>query len=77
MLAHGLSEVQVEGRLQILNGGSPLAEFWRLTFTQFRERMLDAGLLSERQADDICQLFANSGFAFTTFTVWAAWGKRA
>jgi len=77
MLAHGLSEVQVEGRLQFLNGGSPLAEFWRLTFTQFRERMLDAGLVSERQADDICQLFANPEFAFTTFTVWAAWGKRA
>jgi len=73
----GLVDVQGEGDFAILNGGSPIAEFFQLTADQVRDKILMSGALTVERLDAAVALLDDPGFwAFAGATV-AAWGKRA
>jgi SAM-dependent methyltransferase len=69
--AAGLAEIQLAGNVDLVRGGTPEAEFWRLTVEAVRERMpedidIDAGLAVLNDPDAL-----EPGFIWHT-----AWGRR-
>ena len=55
-----------EGDFAVLQGGSPVAEFFRLTAEQMRDRVLASGALSEERLDQAIALLKDPDFwAFT------------
>ena len=58
----GLTDVQAEGDFAILNGGSPMAEFFRLSVLQVRDRIVGSGGVSAAQFDAGIALLGDPGF---------------
>ncbi len=74
--ALGLAEVGAEGRVFMVRGGTSPAEVWRLTATQVRDRIVDAGLLAAHEMDRLLALLADPAFVWMEGLVMAAWGRR-
>ena len=74
--ALGLSEVDAEGRVYMVRGGSPPAEVWRLTAEQLRPRLIADGYLSEAQMAGVLALLADPSFAWMEGLVMATWGRK-
>lgn len=74
--ATGLVRVGGEGDFSVIQGGSPVAEFFTLTADQMRERILSSGALTEEQLDEALLLLKSSDFwAFGGGGI-AVWGQR-
>jgi SAM-dependent methyltransferase len=58
----GLTNVQAEGDFAILNGGSPMAEFFHLSVLQLRDRIVGSGALSDVQFDAATALLEDPEF---------------
>lgn len=58
----GLLQVGGEGDFSVLQGGSPIAEFFSLTADQMRERMLKSGVQSAEQLDHVLGLLNDPKF---------------
>ena len=72
----GLLQFGGEGDFSVLQGGSPIAEFFSLTADQMRERMLESGAQSAEQLDHALALLNDPNFwAFGGGGV-AVWGQR-
>ncbi len=72
----GLLQVGGEGDFSVLQGGSPVAEFFSLTAEQMRERILGSGELSADRLDEALGLLKSPDFwAFGGGGV-AVWGQR-
>lgn len=72
----GLRETGAEGDFQVIQGGSALAEFYSLTATQMRERILETGDLSESRLDEALDLLKEPGFWALGGAGVAVWGRR-
>jgi SAM-dependent methyltransferase len=72
----GLYHVGGEGDFAVLQGGSPVAEFFRLTAEQMRDRVLASGAITENRLDQAIALLDDPDFwAFSDGMV-AVWGQR-
>jgi len=72
----GLRRVGGEGDFSVLQGGSPLAEFFSLSAEQMRERIIESGELSANRLDEALELLKSPNFwAFGGAGV-AVWGQR-
>lgn len=72
----GLRQVGGEGDFSVLQGGSPVAEFFSLTADQMRERIIESGDLSADRLDEALGLLKSPDFwAFGGGGV-AVWGQR-
>jgi SAM-dependent methyltransferase len=72
----GLLQVGGEGDFSVLQGGSPVAEFFSLTAEQMRERIIGSGELSADRLDEALGLLKSPDFwAFGGGGV-AVWGQR-
>ena len=72
----GLRQVGGEGDFSVLQGGSPVAEFFSLTAEQMRERIIGSGELSAKRLDEALGLLKSPDFwAFGGGGV-AVWGQR-
>jgi len=58
----GLTDVQAEGDFAILNGGSPIAEFFQLSVLQVRDRIVGSSAVSAEQFDAAVALLGDPGF---------------
>lgn len=76
LVAENLVDVGAEGRVPIVAGGSPLAEFWRLTWEQLRPKLTGSGLLSEWDVVDFIALLEDPRFVWMAPAIVAAWGRR-
>jgi len=74
--ALGLSEIDAEGRVYIVRGGTPQAEVWRLTAEQVRPRIVAEGYLSEAEIAQVVALLADPSFAWMEGLVMATWGRK-
>lgn len=73
----GLSNVGGEGDFSLIQGGSPMAEFFALTAEQMRERMIASGAIGVEKIDRALELLASPTFwAFGGGGV-ALWGQKA
>jgi|SRR5215831_2356884 len=71
----GLQEVAAEGEITMFPGSSHMAEFWRLTWTQVREKILEAGL-DANILEDVLRMLSDPTEWFTGPAIIAAWGRR-
>jgi SAM-dependent methyltransferase len=72
----GLCQVGGEGDFSVLQGGSPIAEFFSLTAEQMRERIIESGELTADRLDEALGLLKSPDFwAFGGGGV-AVWGQR-
>ncbi|HEX9038070.1 MAG TPA: class I SAM-dependent methyltransferase [Ktedonobacterales bacterium] len=74
--AAGLGEVDAEGRVYMVRGGSPPAEVWRLTAEQLRPRLIAGGYLAEGDMAGVLALLADPSFAWMEGLVMATWGRK-
>jgi len=74
--ALGLSDVRVEGRVTTIQGGSPQAQLWRMSFMQVREPTVRAGLMSDQELDAFLALLDDPDFSWMGMTVMSARGRR-
>jgi hypothetical protein len=58
----GLSNVQAEGDFAVLNAGSPMAEFFRLSALQVRDGIVRSGAVATAQFDAAIALLEDPGF---------------
>ena len=73
--ALGLSEVDAEGRVYIVRGGTPPAEVWSLTAEQVRPSIIAGGYLSADEMTQVLALLADPSFAWMEGLVMATWGR--
>jgi 2-polyprenyl-3-methyl-5-hydroxy-6-metoxy-1,4-benzoquinol methylase len=74
--AQGLADVGAEGRLFMVQGGSPGADLVRANCEQLRIAMIDAGDVTAREIDDDLARLDDSEFMMPSSIMWAAWGRR-
>ncbi len=72
----GLRDVGAAGRVSMVRGGSPQAEFWRLSFEQVGERTVEAGLLDRQDLARQLELLMDPAFVWMGMTLMAVWGRR-
>jgi len=72
----GLDQVGAEGDVPFFAGGSPMAEFWRLTWEQLRVGIVKAGA-DEQDVERALCLLADPEQQFIGPAIVAAWGRRA
>jgi SAM-dependent methyltransferase len=72
----GLRQVAGEGDFAVVQGGSPVAEFFSLSAEQMREQIIESGALSAERLDEALALLNSPDFwAFAGGGV-AMWGQR-
>ena len=75
MCGLGLIDVEAEGRVRMGRGATPDAEFWRLSYTQARDRTLGTSLLSPVEFDKLVELFDDPDFVWMGAVVMAVSGR--
>ena len=74
--AKGLLEVGNEGRVWVMEGGSPGARWFKLSLAHLRPRLLGSGKLNDAEIDSMLELFDDPGWAAFTPVIMGAWGKK-
>lgn len=74
--AQNLVEVSAEGRVCVVRGNTPQAQFWRLTWEQLRPQLTRSRLLSEWDVEEFIELLDDPDYAWLSPTIVAAWGRR-
>jgi len=74
--ALGMIDVEAEGRTRMGRGATPDAEFWRLSYTQIRDRLLGTGQLSPEEFDAFIALFDDRNFIWMGAVLMAVSGRR-
>ena len=69
-------DVEAEGRARMGRGATPDAEFWRLSYTQVRDRILGTGQFSPEEFDTFIALFDDPDFIWMGAVLMAVSGRR-
>ncbi len=72
----GFTEVHAEADAEVYNGGSPAAELYRLTWLQFRDRVLEKGILSAKDFDSRLARLSDPQYWVIAPLMIAAHGRR-
>jgi SAM-dependent methyltransferase len=74
--AAGLVEVDAVGRVQMIRARTAWARVWQLTMAQLRDRIVDAGLLTNQEIDQWLALHDVEGFAAMHGIEMKVWGRK-
>jgi SAM-dependent methyltransferase len=74
--ANGLVEVGNEGRVWIMEGGSPGARWFKLSMAHLRSRLVGEGKLNDAEIDRMLELFDNPNWAAFSPVIVGAWGQK-
>jgi ubiquinone/menaquinone biosynthesis C-methylase UbiE len=72
---NGLADLQAEGFVAMQLGGNPSARFWKITFEQLQDEVLEAGLLTKAEADDYRILLESANYRWLQPVMMSAWGR--
>lgn len=75
-LREHLVDVSAEGRVCMVAGGSPLAQFWRMTWASLQVPLTRSGLLTAPEIDEYVALLDDPSFVWQGPIIMAAWGRR-
>jgi hypothetical protein len=75
--ALGLTAVGNEGRVWVMEGGSPGARWFQLSLAHLRTRLVGVGMLSDDEVDRMLQLFDDPNWSAFSPIIMAAWGRRS
>ena len=76
MRAAGLVGVHAEGRVFVMEGGSPGARWFKLSMRQLRPRLVGPGKLTDAEVDRMLELFDDPSWSAYSPIILAAWGRR-
>lgn len=71
----GLVEIGNEGRVFVMEGGSPGARWFELSMRQLRKRLVGGGKITDAEVDRMLELFADPDWAAFSPIVVACWGR--
>lgn len=74
--AEGLVEVGHEGRVFVMEGGSPGARWFKLSMAHLRARLVGPGKLTDDEVDQMLTLFDDPDWAAWSPIFLAAWGRK-
>lgn len=74
--AHGLEDVGNEGRVWIMEGGSPGARWFKLSLAHLRSQLTGPGKLTDADIDRMLVLFDDPRWSALSPVIMAAWGRR-
>jgi SAM-dependent methyltransferase len=72
----GLQDVQAELSTMLVRGGTPEAQFYRLSLAQVAERLVAAGTLDEGDRETLDQLLSHEDTHWPSLGMMSAWGRR-
>jgi 2-polyprenyl-3-methyl-5-hydroxy-6-metoxy-1,4-benzoquinol methylase len=72
-----LSNVGNEGRVWVMEGGSPGARWFKLSLAHLRPRLVGPGKLTEEEVTRMLELFDDPSWSAFSPIIVAAWGQRA
>lgn len=75
--AVGLTDVGNEGRVWVMEGGSPGARWFKHSLDHLRGRLVGPGLLSDEEVDRMLAHFDDPTWSALSPIIFAAWGRRA
>jgi SAM-dependent methyltransferase len=75
--ALGLGAVGNEARAWVMAGGSPGAEWFRLSLAHLRGRLVGPGQLTDAEVDRMLELFADPAWSALSPLIVAAWGQAS
>lgn len=73
--AQGLVEVGNEGRVWVMEGGTPGARWFRISMAHLRGRLVGPGKLSDTEVDRMLELFNDPEWAAFSPIMVTAWGR--
>jgi SAM-dependent methyltransferase len=73
----GLEAIGADGELDIIHPGTPLSEFYRLSMAATAPSLIDAGILTPKEAAALIERVEQPDFLACGFVHMAAWGRRA
>jgi hypothetical protein len=71
----GLVDIGNEGRVFVMEGGSPGARWFELSMRQLSGRLMDEGGMSKAELDRMLELFADPDWAAFSPIIMACWGR--
>jgi SAM-dependent methyltransferase len=75
--ALGLEEVANEGRVWVMEGGSPGARWFRLSLDHLRTRLVGDGKLTDEEVDRMLDFFEDPHWSAFSPIIMSAWGRRS
>ena len=76
MRAHGLTDVDAEGRVFLLRAGSPWADLLRANFEQLRAAISETEGLTAEEFDREVAHLDDPDLLNPSAVMWAVWGRR-
>jgi SAM-dependent methyltransferase len=73
---HGLSRVGNEGRVWVMEGGSPGARWFKHSLAHLRGQLVGPGKLTDAEIDEMLAVFDDPGFAAFSPIIVGAWGQK-
>ncbi len=74
--AAGLEDVEAEGRVRLIRGGTPETAFFRLSLGSLREPLVERGLLSEDELDRALAGLEDAAITGLSPILVSGWGRR-
>ena len=74
--AAGLVDVQAPGALSVVNGGSPMAVWYRRTIEALRSRLVTSGMVTEEEAAEAIAHLDDPAFSLMTPVLISARGRK-
>ena len=71
----GLADIGNEGRVFVMEGGSPSARWFELSMRQLRGWLVGEGGMLDAEVDRMLELFADPGWAAFSPIIVACWGR--
>ena len=72
----GLGEVDAEGRVRVIRGGTPDTAFYRLSLESLREALVESGALTEEEVAEALARTDDPEAVYLSPIMVAAWGRR-
>lgn len=72
----GLVDVQAEGHVSMMLGGTSATRFWRVTLEQQQDHLLAAGLLTQTEVEEYRTLLESPEYRWLSPIAMSVWGRR-
>lgn len=75
--AHGLVNILSDGTVQVCEGGSAGTRLMRANYEQVRVEAVSAGLITDKEVDQMLALLDDPSFAISSIIMFTAWGQQS
>jgi SAM-dependent methyltransferase len=73
---NGLGDLHAEGFVAMQLGGTPSARFWKITFEQIQNQVLESGHLTSAEVEEYLNLLQSPEYRWLAPMFMSVWGRR-